>query len=79
MRFKIDWMDVEWVDLRKPLYSGLAARLFLSTILQPIPHIADINGQAEYWKTNYTDGSSGTEKDFVDTVEALKREGNFIS
>ena len=28
-RFGIDWNTVQWNDLRKPLYSGLAAALFM--------------------------------------------------
>ena len=28
--FKINWLNITWEDLRVPLYSGLAARLFFS-------------------------------------------------
>lgn len=28
--FGIDWRTVTWMDLQKPLYSGLAAALFIS-------------------------------------------------
>ena len=31
-KFSIDWAEVQWYDLRKPLYSALAARLYLSTV-----------------------------------------------
>ena len=51
--FNIDWSNVQWMDLRKPLYSGIAARLFLSNIVQAIPPASDIMGQAQYWKTYY--------------------------
>ena len=27
--FGIDWMSVRWTDLQKPLYSGLAAALYI--------------------------------------------------
>ena len=69
---KINWhADVTWEDLRKPLYSGLAARLFLnsSTIPEEIPLGSNVSGQAKYWKTYY-DLSSGpiTEKEFVEVV-----------
>ncbi|XP_072039322.1 uncharacterized protein, partial [Amphiura filiformis] len=75
LRFKINWMNVQWEELRKPLYSALAASLFLSTIAVPIPHISDINGQAAYWKEHYdTDDGSGTIEDFVAAVEDLKSE-----
>ena len=48
--FGIDWTHVTWNDLRKPLYSGLAARLFLSrlelTATASIPLAGDVAGQA---------------------------------
>ena len=43
--FGIIWPNVEWIDLRKPLYSGLAARLYLETVEEPIPE-----GKAEVSK-----------------------------
>ena len=35
--FKIDWKIVQWVDLLKPMYSGLGARLYLQTITNSLP------------------------------------------
>lgn len=68
--FGINWPDVEWMDLRKPLYSGIAARLKLSNIPAPIP--CDVAGQAAYWKRYYnTELGSGTEQKFIDDVMAL--------
>jgi hypothetical protein len=32
-RFGIQWNNVQWSDLRKPLYSGLTAALFLVCLL----------------------------------------------
>ena len=72
--FGIDWSNVQWMDLRKPLYSGLAARLFLSNINQEIPLASDISGQAQYWKTYYnTKTGAGTVQKFIDDVMALER------
>ncbi|XP_072041372.1 uncharacterized protein [Amphiura filiformis] len=69
--FGIDWQAVEWSDLRKPLYSAIAARLFLLNIPQAIPNSADIAGQAAYWKRHYnTAAGVGTEQDFIDRVQA---------
>ena len=51
--FGIDWARTTWYDLRKPLYSGLAARLFLVKIPAPIPSASDLPGQAAYWKRYY--------------------------
>ena len=76
--FGIDWNVVEWEDLRKPLYSGLAARLYLSNKPAPIPD--ELQDQAEYWKQHYNgaDGA-GTEQRFIDDVMALERiEGQYM-
>lgn len=72
--FNIDWPTVTWEDLRKPLYSGLAARLFLSIIEEPIPLASDIDGQAEYWNQYYN--TSGTAGKFEqDVMELLSQRG----
>lgn len=69
--FGINWSGVEWTDLRKPLYSGIAARLFLLNIPSAIP--SDIAGQAAYWKRHYNTASgAGTEQKFIDDVQALQ-------
>lgn len=58
-KFGIIWADVKHEDLRKPIYSGLAARLYLSNIAEAIP--ADLDGQAAYWKEHYnTAAGAGT-------------------
>ena len=49
--FGINWLDVQWNDLRTPLYSGLAARLSLCVGPQPIP--CTIVEQAIFWKKYY--------------------------
>ena len=54
--FNISWPGVRISELSKPLYSGLAARLFLSTISEPIPEQGDIDGQADYYKRHYPSG-----------------------
>ena len=70
--FGINWSDVEWSDLRIPLFSGLAARLFVSNIPADIP--CDISGQATYWKRHYnTFAGAGTEEKFMEDVNALNR------
>ena len=47
----IDWSRVEWRDLTKPLYSAIAARLFLLNKPGAIPR--SLSGQAKYWKDQY--------------------------
>lgn len=64
--FGIDWPSVQWENLRKPLYSGIAARLFLSNVAESIPLASDVAGQASYWKRHYnTESGAGTEARFT--------------
>ena len=64
----IDWTETEWKDLEKPLYSGLAARLYLARISAPIP--SDLTSQAQYWKTYYnTSAGKGTVQKFINDVK----------
>ena len=68
--FSIDWTaDVEWNDLRKPLYSALAARLYLSTVSASIPISSSVQSQATYWVTYYN--PSGSTSTFVTLVNEL--------
>ena len=70
--FEINWQTVTWADLRKPLYSALAARLFLSNIAESIPGSANVADQARYWKQYYnTAVGAGTEQKFIDDVQAI--------
>ena len=80
-KFGIDWRQVQWQDLRKPLYSGLAARLFLSNIPASIPAASDLRAQGQYWKVHYNSASgAGTVDKFVRDVQALLRqEGTYIA
>ncbi|XP_020604854.1 uncharacterized protein LOC110043706 [Orbicella faveolata] len=67
-RLGIDWTKTQWQDLEKPLYSGLAARLFLVRFRAPIP--SDVLSQARYWKRYYnTSAGKGTVQKFIDDVE----------
>lgn len=67
-RLSIDWTKTTWNDLEKPLYSELAARLFLARLSAPIP--TNLEGQANYWKTHYnTVGGSGTPEKFINDVK----------
>ena len=67
----IDWTTVQWVDLRKPLYSALAARLFLSNVPSAIP--SGLQEQAAYWKNYYnTSSGAGSDSKFINDVKALE-------
>lgn len=70
-RLHIDWQKTSWSDLQKPLYSGLAARLFLARIPAPIP--ADVKSQALYWKEYYnTSAGKGTVQKFISDVRQAR-------
>ena len=67
--FSIQWSSVEWNDLRKPLYSALAARLYFYTVSASIPISSNIQSQATYWVTYYN--PSGSASNFVTLVNEL--------
>ena len=73
--FAINWTSTQWSDLRRPLYSALAARLYLQVISVSIPLSSNINDQATYWITYYTE-SGGTESDYVTAIDELNEQGN---
>ena len=68
--FNIEWSGVIWADLRKPLFSGIAARLLLSNVSQEIPLASEIAQQGNYWKQHYN--QNGTVQQFIDDVVALE-------
>ena len=73
--FGINWREVRHEDLRKPLYSALAARLFLSNNPKKIPVASDIRAQGRYWKKHYnTADGAGTVDKFIDDIKALLKQ-----
>ncbi len=73
--FGIDWSQVEWDDLLAPLFSALAARLYLTTITAPIPTIGDLEGQGQYWLDHYSNEATDTVQLFVDSVNEFELQG----
>ena len=66
MGVKIDWFDTiigmdppKWEDLRRPLYSGLAAMLKLLLTGQNIPDFDNVTGQADFWIRYYHNNNGG--------------------
>ena len=55
LRLGIDWLDITWEDLQRPLYSGLAALLEL--ILTGESIFNDVAGQATFWLNHYHTGT----------------------
>ena len=68
--FNIDWPSVQWSDLRIPLYSGIAAKLFLLNISDTEPIPCDVPGQAAYWRTHYSSCNTIVEK-YIEDVTLL--------
>ena len=67
----IYWPYVAWTDLRKPLYSALAAFLYLSQLnINAIP--STVEGQAAEWTNYYRLGSDSN--DYINKVIALNRD-----
>ena len=75
MSFGIDWPTATWADLRRPLYSALAARLYFTIVSEPIPLAGDLRGQGTYWKNNYNSNDEDTVQGFIDDITALEAEG----
>ena len=68
--FNIDWISVELDDLRRPLYSGIAARLLVFLAPEKIPDSNDIEGQAQFWKQYYN--TNGSINEFILSVNQLE-------
>ena len=60
---EIDWTSIQdppkWEDLRKPLYSGLAAMLKLFLSGEQIPDTDNVTGQADFWIRYYHTNAGG--------------------
>jgi hypothetical protein len=66
--FGIKWPDTKWEDLRDPLHSVIAARLFLSNIEKEIPSTK--KARASYWKDNYnTSSGKGTVAKYLERIK----------
>ena len=74
--FSIQWSSVQWSDLRRPLYSALAARLYTYTVSEPIPISSEIESQAVYWRTYYN--SLGNTSEFVALVNQLEAQRGLL-
>lgn len=70
-KFQIDWMTTSWSDLRKPLHSALAARLYILQSSGGIDIPRSVSDQADFWKSYYRPG--GDTDDFVVALEQLEQ------
>lgn len=71
----VDWPSIQWVDLRRPLFSALAARLYLTLVDKPIPMAGDLRAQGSYWKRYYNRNPLDTVELFVERVNSFELEG----
>ena len=69
--FSINWLTTQWVDLRKPFYSALAARLYMQVITASIPLASNVSSQGNYWANYYT-SSGGNQSQYVSAVNQLQ-------
>ena len=72
LELDIDWLMVDWDDLKRPFYSALAARLLLFLAPELIPNFSDIPGQAQFWKQYYN--VNGSLSEFTGAVNELEGE-----
>ena len=65
--FNIAWANTTQQDLLKPLYSGLAARLYIDSVGQTIPQ--RLKDQASFWAQHYNSRDGLTSEDFLNQTE----------
>ena len=75
LRTGLNWLEVTWDELRRPLFSGLAASIYLELVPEEVPGPGDIEGQARYWKRHFNSDPLDTVQSFVEAVEELETEG----
>lgn len=75
LQFGIDWVETTWQNLLAPLFSALAARIYLTTIADPIPDIGDLEGQGQYWLDFYSSDPSDTVQMFINDVNEFELQG----
>lgn len=72
----LDWAVAVWEDLRRPLISALAARIFFELAEDEIPGVGDVRGQGQFWKSSgFNDNDEDTVEEFVERITNLELEG----
>nr|KAG5694561.1 hypothetical protein BaRGS_032506 [Batillaria attramentaria] len=75
----INWEATSWTDLLKPLYSGLAAALYISNELHQNPAPTTISQQQTFWATQYHHGGCQSQSDLdlafiMDTSSSISQQ-----
>lgn len=74
--FELEWGLAVWEDLRVPLISAVAARIFFEIAEDTIPDIGNVRGQGEFWKNSgFNTNDMDTVELFVERITALELEG----
>lgn len=69
------WNGINWKDLNRPLYSGLAAAIYLRTKTNDsIPFSKP--DQAKFWKTHFR--TNGNEQNFLTAMQAMPEGGVYL-
>ena len=77
--FAVNWTaEVQWIDLRRPFFSALAARIYFEIVGEDIPDIGDLEGQGQFWKDHFNSNPQDTVQNFINDVDALELEGMCI-
>ena len=72
----MSWAEVTWMDLQKPIFSALAARLILFLADRAIPPTSDLQAQAEFWVEYYN--PMGDASEFVSLSSGIEGKNWFI-
>jgi hypothetical protein len=81
-KYGINWLKTSVEMTNTVLFGAIASRMLLLIDTKPIPN--DLNGRANYWKTEYnTKAGKGSEEDYIERVKLcinlLQKEGVNIS
>lgn len=72
----LDWTVAVWENLRKPLISAVAARIFFELAKDEIPSIGNVRGQGQFWKSSgFNSNDEDTVDEFVEKITNLELEG----
>ena len=78
--FGVNWTaEIQWIDLRRPFFSALTARIYFEIVEEDIPNIGDLQGQGQFWKRHFNSNPQDTVQSFVNDVDALELEGIAIN
>ena len=76
----LDWSQANWKDMRIPIFSALAARIYFEIAGYSIPASEDVQDQGLFWKdSGYNTNNADTVETFVEAVAELLSKGTILS